>query len=178
MGALWGPVATMLVLAAAAPPYLLRNQVADLWEVANRQYAQHDRQEQDHARVADAHTAAQRQSQAHQQALVPNANAQYLSALAGGLGQITASQSHVFGHVAPEGAIPLKVDEMHAEFEFTQPENLEVVIDDERWEDDQPRSEETPVNPDLASDAPFGGPKFTDTFTPESVGTGGNGRQP
>lgn len=178
MGALWGPVAAMLVVAAAAPPYLLRNQLADIWEVANRQYAQHDRDEQDHARVADAHTAAQRQSQAHQQAMAPNANAQYLAALAGGIGQITVSQSHVFGHVAPEGAIPVQVEDLHAEFDFSQPENLQVIIDDERWDSGAPRLEDPAATPEAAGGSHVAGPVFTDTFTREPAVTSGNGHRP
>ena len=179
MGALWGPVAAMLVVAAAAPPYLLRNQAADIWEVANRQYAQHDRDEQDHARVADAHTAAQRQSQAHQQAIAPNANAQYLSALAGGLGQITVSQTHVFGHVAPAGAIPVQADEFHAEFDFSQPKNLEVVIDDEHWEEGaSPQASSAPDPGDAASSQPSPGPLLTKTFSPEPAVPSGNGHRP
>jgi hypothetical protein len=183
MGALWGPVAAMLVVAAAAPPYLLRNQVADIWEVANRQYAQHDRDEQNHARVADAHTAAQRQSQAHQQAMAPNANAQYLAALAGGLGQITTTQSHVFGHVAPTGAIPVQVEELHVEFDDSRPEIVEVIIDDERWGQNDPRAEQPPspteaAGSDVTPDLRMTGPVFTDRFTPEPSVLSGNGDRP
>lgn len=131
MGAAWGPVAAMLVVAAAAPPYLLRNQVADVWEAARREYQNLDTLEQAEARMADEHTASQRRSQAHQQAMPASINAQYLAALAGGLGQIATSQTHIVGHIATPGSIPIQTHQLRAQIQLAQPVGAEVVIDDE-----------------------------------------------
>ena len=89
------------------------------------------------------------------------------------------SQTHVFGHVAPADAIPVKADEFHAEFDFSQPKNLEVVIDDEHWEEGaSPQASSVPDPGDCASSQPSPGPLLTKTFSPEPAVPSGNGHRP
>lgn len=156
MGAAWGPVAAMLVLAAAAPPYLLRNQAADVWEAARNDYQTEDSKEQAQTVLADTHTAAQRRSQAFQQAIPAHAAAQYLAALAGGLGQLTTTQTHIVGHISHPGAIPTQIKQHRTQIKLSDPTTPEVIIDDEHHNHEPipPIPPSEPTRPAPTADAP------------------------
>jgi hypothetical protein len=117
MSSAWGLLSAALVFVAAAPPYLLRNRVADMYEDAeNRAEATRSRMVVE-ATEMDRHTSAQRLTLAARQAAYHQANAAYLAALAGGFGEIVTRQTHLAGHWAPVGAMPLVAEP----FAATQP---------------------------------------------------------
>lgn len=112
MSTAWGPVAGLLVLVAAAPPYLLRNKAADMLTECERRAGIATAGIKAESAIIDRHTAAQRITRAALDTVVDKANAQYFAALAGGYGQIATRQQHIGGHTFDLESSPVRVDQM------------------------------------------------------------------
>lgn len=107
MSPLWGPVSSALVLVAAAPPYLLRNRAADMYESAQERIKARNGEIDLAALTMDHHTSAQQSTNAARAARPHAVNAAYLAAISGGYAQIATKQAHLVGHWADRETLPV-----------------------------------------------------------------------
>ena len=109
MSTAWGPVAAIVVLAAAAPPYVLRNRACDLIDAAAVRLDVYTAAIDSRVPAMDRHTSAQQLTQAAIAEVPDRSMSQRLAALAGGYGQLAAKQSHVLGHTLATSSSPADV---------------------------------------------------------------------
>lgn len=131
----WGLVSSALVFVAAAPPYLLRNRVADMMEAAMSRIEAMERRIRAAAVIMDAHTAAQQLTQAARRSLPHAAAAAYLTSIAGGYGQIATKQSHLVGHWVEADSLPVKAEQ----FVVSHPVGATGQVADVTWMTDHDR---------------------------------------